>query len=68
LKKINKIKLIAPISVIYKIGKNEVRWRIPPYSLALIAALTPAEIEVEIVDENVDVDKFDDNPDLVGIT
>jgi radical SAM superfamily enzyme YgiQ (UPF0313 family) len=39
----------------------------PPLALAYIAAFTPSDWEIKIVDENFDVFKFED-ADLVGIT
>ncbi len=39
-----------------------------PLALPTIAALTPAGIEVSILDENVDVIDFDEKVDLVGIS
>ena len=41
---------------------------IPPISLATIAALTPADYEIEIIDENIQALDFDIACDLVGIT
>ncbi|MCP4132145.1 MAG: B12-binding domain-containing radical SAM protein, partial [bacterium] len=66
--KLKKLKLISPTIKIYSSGKNEIRWRMPPYTLALIAALTPGEVDIEIADENVEEIRYDDNPDLVGIS
>ncbi|MCX6012277.1 MAG: radical SAM protein [Chloroflexi bacterium] len=40
----------------------------PPINLALIAALTPADVEVSITDENIAVIDFNQDVDLVGIT
>jgi len=40
----------------------------PPLSLATIAALTPQNFEIKIIDENVEKIKFDEEIDLVGIT
>ncbi len=40
----------------------------PPLSLATIAALTPKQYEIQIVDEDVDSIDFDVPCDLVGIT
>ncbi|MBI5183265.1 MAG: B12-binding domain-containing radical SAM protein [Nitrospinae bacterium] len=37
-------------------------------SLTMIAALTPPDVDVSIVDENLDDIDFEDNVDLVGIT
>lgn len=39
-----------------------------PLALPTLAALTPKDVEVEIVDENFDEINFDENIDLVGIT
>jgi radical SAM superfamily enzyme YgiQ (UPF0313 family) len=41
---------------------------IPPITLPLLAALTPADFEVDIVSEPFDEINFDDKVDLVGIT
>jgi radical SAM superfamily enzyme YgiQ (UPF0313 family) len=40
----------------------------PPLSLLVIAAATPRDIDVELVDERFDEIDFDDKVDLVGIT
>ena len=40
----------------------------PPLSLAYLAALTPDDWDVEIVDENFDAFKIIEDADLVGIT
>ena len=40
----------------------------PPLSLAMVAALTPPEVEVSLTDENVTVVDFQKETDLVGIT
>ncbi|MHC4917091.1 MAG: B12-binding domain-containing radical SAM protein [Planctomycetota bacterium] len=39
-----------------------------PLSLLVLGAVTPPEVDVEIADENVERVRFDDRPDLVGIT
>ena len=41
---------------------------IPPITLPLLAALTPADFEVDMVSEPFDDINFDDKVDLVGIT
>nr|NIY17159.1 B12-binding domain-containing radical SAM protein [Nitrospinaceae bacterium] len=41
---------------------------IPPLSLATVAAFTPPEFEVEIIDEAVEAIPFDRPYDIVGIT
>jgi len=44
------------------------RYSLPPLGLPTVAALTPPEHEVEIIDENVEELDFDREYDLVGIT
>jgi radical SAM superfamily enzyme YgiQ (UPF0313 family) len=41
---------------------------IPPISLATLAALTPEDYQIEIIDENIQVLDFSIHCDLVGIT
>ncbi len=64
-----KIALVAPAR--RKSGKQGLTGRafqIPPLSLGILASLTPPDIEIELMDENLrDID-FSDGPDLVGIT
>ncbi len=43
-------------------------FRFPYLSLTLLAALTPADVEVSIEDENVQEINFQDRPDLVAIS
>jgi len=40
----------------------------PPLGLAMVAALTPPEVEVSLTDENVTIIDFQKETDLVGIT
>jgi len=40
----------------------------PPLGLAMVAALTPSDVEVSLTDENVTVIDFQKETDLVGIT
>jgi radical SAM superfamily enzyme YgiQ (UPF0313 family) len=40
----------------------------PPLGLMCLAAYTPKEVEVRLIDENVEPIDFADTPDLVGIT
>ena len=40
----------------------------PPLGLAMVAAVTPPEVEVSLTDENVTVVDFQKETDLVGIT
>jgi len=44
------------------------KYTTPPLALATVAALTPAEIEVEICDENIEAIDFDKDCDIVGLT
>lgn len=48
-----------------KVGRGS---DIAPFSLMVLAALTPPEWEVAIVDEEVEEISFDDPPDVAGIT
>lgn len=60
-----KLQLIAPA-----IQENTPLKKVlcPPLGLAMVAALTPPEVEVSLTDENVTVIDFQKKPDLVGIT
>jgi radical SAM superfamily enzyme YgiQ (UPF0313 family) len=40
----------------------------PPLGLAMVASLTPPDVEVSLVDERVTAINFNKKPDLVGIT
>ncbi len=44
------------------------RPKTPPLNLPYLAALTPPDVEVEIVDESVEEIDFEKNVDMVGIT
>ena len=61
-----KLELIVPVT------QENIRQRkkalIPPLGLAMVAALTPPEVEVSLTDENVTVIDFQKEIDLVGIT
>jgi radical SAM superfamily enzyme YgiQ (UPF0313 family) len=64
-----KINLIAPAR--RKSGKQGLTgraFRVPPLSLGILASLTPRDIEVNLLDENMQDLDFSDTPDLVGIT
>lgn len=43
-------------------------FRVPPLSLGILAALTPDDVEIEMVDENLNDLDFTRVPDLVAIT
>lgn len=61
-----KITLIMPRAK--RIAKKGTRLRIPPFGLTMVAALTPKEFVVSIVDENVRDLDLSDPTDLVGIS
>ncbi|MFH1220318.1 MAG: radical SAM protein [Candidatus Eisenbacteria bacterium] len=63
------ISLIAPAR--RKSGKQGLTGRafqIPPLSLGVLASLTPPDIDINLLDENMHDLDFSDAPDLVGIT
>ncbi len=62
------IKLIVPTWEEESIRKMAGSFRWPPLNLPILAALTPRDIKVSIVDENVENIDWEDIPDLVGIT
>ncbi|MBN1835908.1 MAG: B12-binding domain-containing radical SAM protein [Spirochaetales bacterium] len=43
-------------------------FRVPPLGLLNVAAVTPKDVDVRLVDENVEEIPFADRPDLVGIS
>lgn len=77
--KIKKIALINPkkslqidnpgIYDMFERNKEQLkRWSAPPLNLLTIAALTPADIEIEFIDEHYEIIDFDKEYDLVGLT
>ncbi len=50
-----------------RLGKHRV-FKTPPHNLLIIAALTPKDMEIEIIDENIEKIDFDKKVDLVGIS
>ena len=50
-----------------RLGRHKV-FKVPPHSLISVAALTPKDIDIEIIDENIEEIDFDKKVDLVGIT
>ena len=62
-----RIKLIAPKWPAHSIW-SRLYFKFPYLSLAILGALTPPEHTVSVEDENLGPLKFDDAPDLVGIT
>jgi radical SAM superfamily enzyme YgiQ (UPF0313 family) len=56
-----RIKLVMPRMI-------DQEFRLLPLNLAMLASLTPSEIEISIVDEAVERINFDEQVDLVGIS
>jgi radical SAM superfamily enzyme YgiQ (UPF0313 family) len=61
-----KIELITPAT--RENFQRGTRTLVPPLGLAMVAALTPPDVEVSLTDENVAVIDFEKEIDLVGIT
>jgi len=49
-------------------GARRIKATFPPLSLLQVAALTPPDVAIQVVDEAVEDVDFDVSPDLVGIT
>lgn len=69
--KIEKILLVAPEPG--KLGNHRPRIRLaktlfPPLGLMMVAALTPPQCEVKLIDEAVEMLNFNEPADLVGLT
>lgn len=66
-----KILLIPPTwkkeTKVKRMGRSRI-FKVPPHNLLIVSALTPKNIEVEIIDENVEEIDFDKKANLVGIT
>lgn len=60
-----KLELIAPAT---PGSSNRKKVLIPPLGLAMVAALTPPDVEISLTDENVTAIAFQKQTDLVGIT
>jgi len=60
--------LVAPTVQPERYPKGGYGFRVSNYNLPLIAALTPGDVEIRIIDECVEPIVFDQNYDLVGIT
>jgi len=61
-----KLKLIVPATN-YNLTYRK-KALTPPLGMATIAALTPPEIDISIIDENITIVDFKEEVDLVGIT
>ncbi len=62
-----KVRLVAPAEPT-KPAQSRGKGLFPPMSLAVLGSLTPEDIEVEVLDENIQEHDFDAPADLVGIT
>ncbi len=60
-----KLELIAPATMS---NSRRRKGLIPPLALAMVAAVTPPEVEISLTDENVNTIDFHKETDLVGIT
>ncbi|MGE5578024.1 MAG: B12-binding domain-containing radical SAM protein [Syntrophothermus sp.] len=63
-----KVRFIAPADVVHEPGGKRRRSLFPPLNLGMLAALTPPDWEVEVVDESVQPVDLDAPVDLVAIT
>jgi radical SAM superfamily enzyme YgiQ (UPF0313 family) len=64
-----KVKLISPAYVDEKRrGMQGKVFQLPPFSLAAVAAATPDDVEVQIIDESIEPIFYESDCDLVGIT
>lgn len=61
-----KLKLIVPVAVKQRSWARF--FALPPLNLLYVAALTPKDVEVTLIDEHVDRIDFEEKVDLVGIT
>lgn len=60
-----KISLIAPV---HRKQNFKRYFQIAPLNLMMIASITPRELDVEILDENIDTIDYNSPVDLVGIS
>jgi radical SAM superfamily enzyme YgiQ (UPF0313 family) len=63
-----RIKLVNPFDAADPSGSSAGTFKIVQLNLPLLAAYTPPEHDVEIVDESFAPDKVDEDVDLVGVT
>ncbi len=63
-----RIKLVSPGRHRKRPGIIGRAFHVPPLSLGILASLTPPDVEVELVDENLREIDYDDVTDLVAIT
>lgn len=53
---------------VHRLFRSRSRYIVPPLSLAIVASLTPKDVEISIIDENIEEIDFNQKPDLVGVT
>lgn len=63
-----KLVLISPAWQEHREGQVRRFSFFPPLNLGILASLTPPDIEVSIMDENIEPIRYEPVPDLVGIT
>ena len=63
-----RVLLISPGRHRKKPGIIGKAFHVPPLSLGVLASLTPPDVEVGLIDENLQNIDYEDVPDLVGIT
>lgn len=61
-----KLRLIVPAT--QEMRRKRRKALLPPMGLAMVAAVTPPDVDVSLTDENVTDIDFREQPDLVGIT
>ncbi len=61
-----KLRLITP--AVPGNNRKQKKILVPPLGIAMVAALTPPDVEVSLTDENVAAIDFQEETDLVGIT
>ena len=63
-----KIILIEPTTILNRRYREKAMWTLQPLALARLAALTPADVELEIIDERIENIDFEQPCNLVGIS
>lgn len=63
-----RLRLIQPAVAFYGGGRRPKKALFPPLGLAMIAALTPPDVDVSLTDENIEAIDFHESTDVVGIS
>ena len=63
-----RVVLIAPAPASYIWRKRRVAFTLPPMALPLLAAITPSEVEIQLIDEAVEDVDANLKADLVGLS